>query len=154
STSRRLKARRLRPRAMACSAAKPKSIGRSPTATLRTERVPEQEELKLVVTLDDQASASLARLRGELQNFNAPVGSGRERVAPPPKETAAETKLLHTEMNMLASRAGFIGGIVGGVTSELTKMGIELAQRATDLRGFSEQMVKLSQASYSMGVST
>jgi hypothetical protein len=39
----------------------------------------------------------------------------------------------------LAARAGFIGGVIGGITAELAKLGISIVQRATDLEGLSRR---------------
>src|SRR5262249_54596857 len=113
----------------------------------------ETEELRLSVTLDDQASAQLERIRrqvGELGG-DGPQGIGQLR-----RQAAATTigvKGLSAEIQAFASRAGFIGGVVGGVTSELVKMGVELAARATDFKSYAEGIVRLSQSAQALATS-
>lgn len=114
----------------------------------------ESEELKLVVTLDDQASAQLASLRQQLASMSAGVGQAGTNIGAKSNEAAKAVKGLHTELSSVAGRAGFIGGVIGGITSELTKLGISVIQRASDLEGLSRSMVKMGQAATEMGASS
>lgn len=116
--------------------------------------MPEQEELRLVVTLDDQASASLGNLRSQLQSMAQNVGGATGVIGGKAKETGTHVKALHSELSSLASRAGFIGGVIGGITSEFTKLGLSIVQRATDLQGLSREFVEMGHAAHEMGTST
>lgn len=114
----------------------------------------EQEELRLTVTLDDQASAQLASLRQTLASMSASMSSTGTTISGKSTEAAKAVKGLHTELSAVAGRAGFIGGAIGGITSELAKLGISIVQRASDLEGMSRAMVSMRQAAQELGTST
>lgn len=96
----------------------------------------EHEELRLSVTLDDKASAQLGRLQAALNN----VGIQASRI----EEIKLDFRGLSARE--LGRDVGFIAGVVGGMTSELTKMGLEFIKQATDLPRYARNMVELSVA--------
>jgi hypothetical protein len=73
----------------------------------------ESEELKLVITLDDQASGQLANLRTQLQSMSEHVNRAGGTIGGKSTEAAKAVKGLHGELSGLAARAGFIGGVIG-----------------------------------------
>ena len=119
------------------------------------------EELKLSVKLDDQASAALAALQAQLQNLsnaaaqattsfqNLPTAQQRQT-----RQNAQVARETSQEMGRMAYAIGFIGGAVGGAVSELTRMGIAFVQRATDVKAYSQEIVNLNAKAYTMGTST
>lgn len=114
----------------------------------------EEQELKIVVTLEDQASASLVKLNEDMRQLGGSATAGLDKMGRSAKETARSAKELHGELGALATRAGLVGGVVGGITAELTKMGLELVGRITDLQGLSRETVALGRAAASMGTSS
>jgi hypothetical protein len=104
------------------------------------------QELELKVTLSDEASAKLNNLRAQLSGLsgnNSATGLATRGI-----------KDLSAELSGLASKAGFIGGVVGGITSELAKMGIELIGRATDVNNMALEMTNLSTSASRMGTNS
>jgi hypothetical protein len=114
--------------------------------------MPDREELTLVVTLDDQASAGLANLKNQLANLgNAP---GLQALGQASAKAGAGVKDLHGGLAALATRAGFIGGAVGGVTSELVKFGISVMEDATNVQKLVTEINNMSTAAARMGMTT
>jgi hypothetical protein len=74
-----------------------------------------EETLRLVVTLDDQASAQLGNLRAQLSSMAEQVSRASGSVGGKSGEAAKAVKGLHGELAGLATRAGFIGGAIGVV---------------------------------------
>jgi hypothetical protein len=82
----------------------------------------EQEELRLIVSLDaEQATAQLRQLQEQMKSLGTGAqAAGTERLQRGSRESAESIKLLNTEMTGLATRLGFVGGFVGGITRSLS----------------------------------
>jgi len=118
--------------------------------------MPEQEELKLVVTLDDQASSKLAALQGQLEKIDRGTGGSGSTFAKMSEHStkaAAGVKSLHSELERMATRAGFVGGLVGTATIKLAEFGTELIKEATNINKIALEMNSLSVSASRMGTS-
>jgi hypothetical protein len=113
----------------------------------------ELEELQLRVSLDDQASAKLSALREQLTQLREAGGGMGQGVAAAHGASQEGVKALTGAIR----QAGFIGGIVGGITTELTHqlaaLGTNLIQRATDFKGLSDSMQDLQTHARGVGMS-
>jgi len=119
--------------------------------------VAETEELRLTVTLDDQASAQLGALREQLNGLSdaaqrqqraAGTSAGGRRQQ---REAAQGAKETAQEMGRLATTIGVVSGVVGGVVSRITDLGLTFASRALDVRAYSKEIVNLHDNAYAMG---
>lgn len=115
--------------------------------------MPDEEELRLSVTLDDQASSDLQRLKREIASLAqaSDVAPGINKIRDALQDTGRRGRELRTEMDALARRTGFYGGLIVGITSELKKMGNELSENVSDIQTFSQRMVDLERSARAMG---
>jgi hypothetical protein len=114
--------------------------------------MPEQEDLVLTVRLDDQASAQLERLRRQVNELGSDSG-GMARMRRQTVDSTREFRGMNAEVSALATRAGIVGGVIGGVTTELVRMGSQLASRATDFKAYADSMVALQRSAAGAGTS-
>jgi len=116
--------------------------------------VAEQEELRLTVTVDDQATAQLQGLRGQLSSMSSgPQAAGLERLRRQGVEVSGSMAGLSEAMRGMATRAGIVGGVVGAVAGKLVELGIQFVQRATDLKGYSDALLALNKNAQLAGTS-
>lgn len=116
--------------------------------------MPEEQELKLTVSVDDQASDQLSRLRESLRQLQSASVHAQEILKSKATEAANETKKTEKEVSQLATRAGFFGGVAAGMSENLVKMGHEMIGRSLDLKSFSYETVRLEQSARSIGTTT
>jgi hypothetical protein len=90
----------------------------------------EEDELVLRVRLDDQATASLQKLRGSMQE----MGGGKQQQG----ERQERSQKQMTESARRWAPSGRAAGIAQALTGEFIKMGTAFVSRATDLQGFAE----------------
>jgi hypothetical protein len=114
----------------------------------------EQDEVvQIRVSVDDQASEQLAAISEQLVHLREAGAKTAQGVAAVPAHMREGMQALTGAIR----QAGFIGGIVGGVTSEvvvqLGKLGAELIHRATDFRGLAESMRDLETHARGVGQS-
>jgi hypothetical protein len=114
----------------------------------------ENEELILSVRLDDQASAQLARIKASLADIGGDGPGGIGRLRRQAADTGAGVKQMGAEISNVARVAGFAGGVIGGITVELGRMGLELASRATDFQKYADSLVAMSQRAREAATST
>jgi hypothetical protein len=114
----------------------------------------EQDEVvQIRVSVDDQASKQLAAISEQLVQLREAGTKTAQGVAAAPAQMREGVQALTGAIR----QAGFIGGIVGGVTAEfvhqLTDLGANLVHRATDFRGLSESMKDLETHARGVGQS-
>ena len=116
----------------------------------------EQEELKLVVTLVDNASAGLGKLQDQIKELGGGGGAGGNKHIEKLNEgTKALTETLSKmtgsfgeafkSLGML--RLGFIGGVAG-----LAAFGYEMAKQIKDLGDYTDKIRNLGQLGKDIGV--
>lgn len=110
------------------------------------------EELRLTVSVDDQATAQLQGLRGQLTSMGGGAqAAGMERVRRQSVEVGRGFAGLSQELSQFATRAGVIGGVVGAITGKLTDLGLNFINRVTDVKGMSDAIVNLNKNAALMG---
>jgi hypothetical protein len=113
-----------------------------------------QEELRLTVSVDDQASAQLQGLRAQLSAMGGGAqAAGMERVRRQSTEVAGGFAGLSRELSTFATRAGVIGGVVGAISSKLIELGSNFVNRVTDVKGYSDAIVTLNKNATLTGTS-
>jgi hypothetical protein len=110
----------------------------------------EQEELQLVVTLDDQASAKLAELKKQLTDLN----SGFDRMGKGSEEASHGVKNMHKELESAVIKGTFFGNMMAEAGKKVGDFVGQIVDRVTDIRGFAQEMSNLSTAAYRMGTAT
>ena len=115
----------------------------------------ELEELRLVVTIDDQATAQLANLRTQLSQVGTgQQAAGMERTRRQTTEMAVGFRGLREELSSFATRAGLIGGVVGALTSKLLELGSQFVGKATDVKGYSDALLEMNVSANRASMST
>lgn len=114
----------------------------------------EQEELKLVVTLDDQqASAKLANLKAQLDGMGS-SGKGFDAMGKGAASAGKEVKGLEEILGRAVFKGTFLANMLTEVVKGLVDFGTELAKRYWDIDKASRAMVEFSTNAYRMGQST
>jgi hypothetical protein len=111
--------------------------------------VAEEQELKLTVTLDDQASAQLGQLLQTMQSLGGSSGggtAGMNQFAQSLRGAGGHAQTLHGTLAGMAAKGGFIGGFFFAIGEEVSKMGKELANAVLNIREYADAMVSLEQA--------
>jgi GH24 family phage-related lysozyme (muramidase) len=124
--------------------------------------MPEQEELKLVVTLDDQASAKLASLTEQLSKLGGGGGSGAydqmgkamEQMAGHASKASGGIKGLASEMVFATAKGTFFGNVLAKGAEEAFKLGKQILERATDLNKLTLEINATTIAAERMGSTT
>lgn len=129
--------------------------------------MPEQEELVLRVSVDDQASAYMAGLKEQLAQLSSVAkeagaalsggaggggGQPAERQRRAHRESKEGVEQLTAGMRTMAQVAGVVGGVVGAVATKLTDLGTDFLHRITDLEGYARGVIKLQQESFKIGI--
>ncbi len=115
----------------------------------------EQEELRLTVTLADNASAGLEKLQAQIKELGGGGAGGNKHVEKLNEGTKA---LTETVMKMTGSfgeafkslgmlRLGFIGGVAG-----LAAFGYEMAKQIKDLGEYTDKLRGLGQLGKDIGI--
>ena len=110
----------------------------------------ELDELKLTVTLDDQASQQLGRLQQQLQGIVtaiAPAQAGLRQVGQSLRGLGGHAHSAHTSLSALAARGGLIGGFFFEIGRQVQHMAKEFAEAVADLKAYADSMVALDQVS-------
>jgi hypothetical protein len=116
----------------------------------------EQEELRLTVTLADNASAGLEKLQAQIKELGGGGGAGGNKHVE--KLNEGTKALTETVMKMTGSfgeafkslgmlRLGFIGGVAG-----LAAFGYEMAKQIKDLGEYTDKLRGLGQLGKDIGV--
>jgi hypothetical protein len=116
----------------------------------------EQEELRLTVTLADNASAGLGKLQDQIKELSGGGGAGGNKHIE--KLNEGTKALTETVMKMTGSfgeafkslgmlRLGFIGGVAG-----LSAFGYEMAKQMKDLGEYTDKIRNLGQLGKDIGV--
>src|SRR5260370_23481275 len=116
----------------------------------------EQEELRLTVTLTDNASAGLEKLQAQIKELGGGGGAGGNKHVE--KLNEGTKALTETIVKMTGSfgeafkslgmlRLGFIGGVAG-----LAAFGYEMAKPIKDLGEYSDKNRNLAQIGKNIGV--
>lgn len=114
----------------------------------------ESEELRLTITVDDQASAQLQGLRGQLTSMGSGAqAAGMERVRRQSVEVGRGFAGLSESLAGFATRAGVIGGVVGALSTKVIELGSNFLNRVTDVKGYSDAIVTLNKNAALSGVS-
>lgn len=114
----------------------------------------QQEELRLTVTVDDQASAQLQGLRSQLSSMGSGAqAAGMERVRRQSVEVGRGFAGLSESLAGFATRAGVIGGVVGAISTKLIELGSNFINRVTDVKGYSDAIVTLNKNAALSGTS-
>lgn len=112
------------------------------------------EELRLTVSVDDQATAQLQGLRGQLTSMGSGApAAGMERVRRQSVEVGRGFAGLSQELSQFATRAGAIGGVVGALSNKVIELGSNFLNRVTDVKGYSDAIVTLNRNATLSGVS-
>jgi hypothetical protein len=106
----------------------------------------EQDELRLTVALDDQASDQLHALQQQLQGLivsgNAAT-SGLANFAQSLRATAGHAHQTHQSLHALFARGGFIGGFFLHIGEGVAEMAKGFVEATLDIKEFAEETVKL-----------
>jgi hypothetical protein len=109
----------------------------------------EQDELKLTVALDDQASAGLGNLQKQLQGIIfsiAPAQAGLKNLGVSLRGVGGHAAGLHGSLGGLA-RGGFVAGIFLEIGRQVEHMAKEFAEAVLDIKEYADTMVTLDQTS-------
>jgi len=109
----------------------------------------EQEELRLTVTLDDQASAQLGRLQAALNNIGqmtGPAATGLNQLGQALRGAGGHAQSLHGSLGGMAARGGFIGGFFFEIGRQAHQMAEEFLKATLDIKAYADSMVSLQQA--------
>jgi len=110
----------------------------------------EQEELKLTVALDDQASEQLGNLQKALQGVvtaASPAASGLREFAKSLHAAGGHAHEAHVSLHALFARGGLIGGFFFEVGKGLAHLVEQFAEAVLDIQKYAESMVKLDDVS-------
>lgn len=112
----------------------------------------EQEELRLVVTLDDQASAQLVKLKAAMQELGGGVtAESMERLRRQTQDLARQLRPLREDSERASSATLSLAKSISTVASSVA--GFLVAQVGIDkLRAFTQEMIQLDQLSKTTGV--
>ena len=117
--------------------------------------MPDQEELKLVVTLDDQASAGLLNLKNQLAALGGGGGaSGLGAMGAQAGAAAKGVNALAGEMAGAVAKGTFFGNMATKATMELLKFGKQVYDDSANLKQMSAEINNLTVAASRMGITT
>jgi len=112
--------------------------------------LPEEQELRLTVTLDDQASEALGKLQATLQQMGGTAGSQSSTTmnnfANGLRNAGQHAGNLHSSLNSMAARGGFIGGVFFEIGRQVHQMAEEFIKATLDIKAYADAMVNLDQA--------
>ena len=106
----------------------------------------EQDELKLTVALDDQASEQLGNLQKALSGIvtaAAPAAQGLNQLGQSLRGAGSHAQNLHSNLGGLAARGGLIGGFFFEVGRNVEKMAQDFAKATLDIKAYADAMVSL-----------
>jgi hypothetical protein len=106
----------------------------------------EHEELRLSVTLNDQASAQLGNLQAALNNIGSAAGpaqQGLNSLAQSLKGAGGHAQQLHGSLTGMAAKGGFIGGFFAEIGKGAEKMAKDLANAVLNLKQYADEMTRL-----------
>jgi len=111
--------------------------------------VAEEQELKLTVTLDNQAAAALTQLQQTLQgisNTTSGGSSGMNNFGRSLQGASGHATNLHSSLSRMAAQGGFIGGAFFQIGTQVAKTAQEIAKAVLDVKAYSDAMVTLEVA--------
>ena len=111
--------------------------------------MPEEQELKLTVTLDDKASAQLGQLLQTMQSLGGTSGSGTSgmnQFANSLRGAHGHAQQLHGGLMGMAAKGGFIAGFFLEIGKGVSEMAKELANAVFNVREYADAMVSLEQS--------
>ena len=113
----------------------------------------EQEELKLTVTLADNASAGLAKLNEEIKQLGS--GAGQQHIDKFKRETtemATKLKAMSGELGEAFKGLGMLRGGLAAGGAGLALFGFEIAKQVKALQEYSDKLRGVNQAARQIGV--
>lgn len=114
----------------------------------------EQEELRLVVTLDDQASAQLGNLRVQLQQMSEGVARAGQNMGGKAREAGKGVKELEGGLLSIVAKGTFLGNMLTSATKQIGELGASIIARTTDMEGLTREMLTMSNAARTLGTNT
>jgi len=114
----------------------------------------EFEELKLTVTLVDNASTGIERLRQQLEQLGGgKPASGMDKLKDLAKDAGEAIKGLGSQIGEMTKGLGVAGNAMLAFGTRVAVVGTELYEQAQKLKEWSEQIVHMTNAAQMMGVS-
>jgi uncharacterized protein (TIGR02594 family) len=106
--------------------------------------MPEYEELKLVVSLTDNASAQLDKLKSSLKDLGGGgTGAGMERMKKDASELSALAKTLAESLGGSGKAAATLTNIFSTATLTITAMGAAIAGEIALMKKYADEMARL-----------
>jgi hypothetical protein len=115
--------------------------------------MPEQEELRLTVTLADNASAGLEKLNEQIKQLGS--GASQQHVEKFKRETNELTRIVKDMTGGVGEAFKALGMLRGGFAagaSGIALFGIEVVRQIKDLQAYSDKIRQLNQEARQIGV--
>ncbi|MBR0879617.1 uncharacterized protein (TIGR02594 family) [Bradyrhizobium barranii subsp. barranii] len=114
----------------------------------------QEEELRLTVSLIDNASAGIAKLRDELQNLGSgATAQGMEKFKRDQSSVRENAKGLQSTISVLVAGFGTFGKTMVGVAGYTAAFGFEIQKQIRDLQGWAAGLREIQQVARTLGVS-